>query len=162
MKPVPHADELVIAAFFSEGLHDIGYDEILSAWNRGCYELIQEVTAYAPYLNGLLQAADAVSGDDRCGVFDYEVSAPFGAWFGQYVLDHPETAPPESEARAQLIDLVAAYFAQTGNQEQRQRDQARALVALREFDRTYSGLPQKEGAQALRESEPDTGIAPSR
>jgi hypothetical protein len=49
MKIEQYANALVIAGFFVEGLHDAGYDKVLKAWDRGCYELINEISSYASY-----------------------------------------------------------------------------------------------------------------
>lgn len=148
MKPVPHANELVIAAFFTEGLNDAGYDNVIESWNRGAYELIQEITAYAPYLEGLLNAGHAATNEWGAGVFDYEVSSPFGSWFGLYVIEHPEMAPPEHEARAWLMESVADFLSQWGDEAQKQRDRQQVMAALREFDQTYPGTDMPAEAPA--------------
>ena len=97
---------LITAAFFAEGLHDAGYDEVIQSWGRGCIELIDALVRYAPVADSLCQGKDIFP-----GVYDYEVSAPFGKWFGEYIIEHGDQ-PPQKEAINWLSRETEAFFAQ--------------------------------------------------
>ncbi len=107
-----------IGAFMMEGLRDLAgiegitYREILEAWGDGCLEMVQAMTEHAPLVEVLY--TEALNGDtDFPGVFDYEVSAMFGRWFGKRIYHNAETGiPTDAECEAKVRELVAAFFGQ--------------------------------------------------
>lgn len=96
------------AAFMMEGLHDAGYNDCIAAWDKGCIEMVQSIVSYAPLVSRLL---DALEMQDFPGVFDYEVSSPFGKWFGDYILEHGDE-PPKQDACSWLSKEVESFFTQ--------------------------------------------------
>ena len=109
--------QLLTAAFFMEGLHDVkpgGYDALIVAWNKGCIEMVDALVSYVPLAIQLCDAAAIASDGVFPGVFDYEVSGPFGKWFGEYILEHGEE-PPHPEAQAWLEREIAAFFKQVSS-----------------------------------------------
>jgi hypothetical protein len=106
--------QLLTAAFFMEGLHEAkpgGYDALIPAWNKGCIEMVDALVRYVPFAIQLCDAAAKANDDCYPGVFDYEVSGPFGKWFGEYILEHGDE-PPHTEALAWLEKEVTAFFKQ--------------------------------------------------
>jgi hypothetical protein len=112
-------NEHVIAAFFMEGLRELDYQKVLDTWGCGCLELVYEMCQYAPLTEQLLQAAGE---KDFLGIFDYEVSAPFGEWFGKYILS-TGGAPDKRAASVWLVTETYNFFTQT-----RQSEDSTALL----------------------------------
>lgn len=116
---------LITAAFFMEGLHDArpapdipaNYDVLIETWGQGCIELVDALVSYVPLTIRLCNAAASASDDRYPGVFDYEVSSPFGKWFGEYILQHGD-APLQAEADSWLAKEVAAFFTQGMTEEE--------------------------------------------
>lgn len=107
-------NQLLTAAFFMEGMHDArpgGYDALIQAWNKGCIEMVDSLVGYVPFTIQLCEAAAKASDGMYPGVFDYEVSGPFGRWFGEYILEHGDE-PPQAEAQSWLAKEVSAFFTQ--------------------------------------------------
>jgi hypothetical protein len=106
--------QLLTAAFFMEGLHEAkpgGYDALITAWNKGCIEMVDALVSYVTLATQLCNTAAVASDGVYPGVFDYEVSGPFGKWFGEFILEHGEE-PPNAEAQAWLEKEVTAFFKQ--------------------------------------------------
>lgn len=104
--------QLVTAAFFMEGLHEArpgGYDAVIKAWGKGCFELVDELVTYVPFTTQLCNYGAIASGGNFPGVFDYEVSVPFGKWFGEYILEHGDE-PSQKKAEEWLVKAVDAFF----------------------------------------------------
>ena len=118
-------NQLITSAFFMEGLHDArsihkvksGYDAIIETWGKGCIELVDALVSYVPITNQLCEVAALACDGNYPGVFDYEVSSCFGAWFGQYILEHGDE-PPKIEAYAWLVKEVGIFFTQGMTDEQ--------------------------------------------
>ena len=55
---------------------------------------------------------------DFPGVYDYEVSGPFGQWFGDHLLRH-DVIPQTGEANEKLIELVSTFFRLKDEEKQR-------------------------------------------
>jgi hypothetical protein len=117
--------KLITAGFFMEGLHDArpdhnvkpNYDGLIEIWNKGCIELVDSLVSYAPYAIQLCEAA-AIAGDGNYpGVFDYEVSSPFGKWFGEHILEHGDE-PSKIDAYIWLVNAVGEFFTQGATEEQ--------------------------------------------
>lgn len=98
----------VSAFFLAEGLHNVGYDAVLAAWGNGCVELACELTRWAEQLG--LAYSEAVATDREFpGVFDYEVSSPFGRWFGEQIcLSHEH--PTDEACHGKINQLVKEFF----------------------------------------------------
>lgn len=101
------------AAFMALGLVDGKYDgytsgDVVALWGRGFLELIQELVRNAEHSEMLL----ATRTDDFPGVYDYEVSEPFGRWFGAYIFKHGGQAPSIETCHAELAQRVTAFFNQ--------------------------------------------------
>lgn len=106
--------QLLTAAFFMEGLHEAkpgGYDALITAWDKGCIEMVDALVGYVPLTIQLCEAALKAGDGMYPGVFDYEVSGPFGRWFGEHILEHDDE-PPHDEAQSWLKKEVAAFFTQ--------------------------------------------------
>ena len=118
--------QLITAAFFIEGLHDAradhtvksSYDVLLETWGKGCIELVDALVSYVPFTNLLCEAAAIACDGAYPGVFDYEVSSYFGAWFGEYILEHGGDEPPKIEAYAWLVKEIGTFFTQGMTDEQ--------------------------------------------
>ncbi len=117
--------QLITAAFFMEGLHDArpghdikpDYDGLIARWNKGCIELVDTLVSYAPLTIHLCDAAAIANDGIYPGVFDYEVSSPFGKWFGEHILEHGDE-PPKIDAYAWLVNAVGDFFTQSQSAEQ--------------------------------------------
>lgn len=84
--------------------------EVLQNWNQGCSELYQSLIPYAEKCHQLFE--QGYEAHEECpGVFDYEVSCEFGAWFGAQIID-TGTAPTPSEAEAQLQQINNDFWQQ--------------------------------------------------
>lgn len=87
-----------------------GDDAIRAAqdlWACGQLELVMELAEYAIYSEERLEAMNP---EDYPGVYDYEVSGPFGRWFMNYVIEHGGEVPSQEEGRAKLDELIAKFF----------------------------------------------------
>lgn len=99
------------AAFVMEGLHDAGYQACVDAYPRPVLDLVDEVTSYVPYIERLAEAAYAYLDSEnigRPGVFPYEVTSPFGKWWGLYLIENRE-APFESVVYTYLTQSVFEF-----------------------------------------------------
>lgn len=96
------------------GNDDDLYGRLLDHWGKGCFELHYELCQYAALSEQIIEAITRGDGGyDFPGVYDYEVSEPFGAWFRIEVLsDEDGNAPDFEVAKAKLIDLACRFFAQ--------------------------------------------------
>ncbi|MEJ1959751.1 MAG: hypothetical protein WDM70_10295 [Nitrosomonadales bacterium] len=108
-------EQLITAAFFMEGLHEAqpgGYDGVLGAWDKGRLELVDALVSHVPLATQLCNYAAITNGGDYPGVFDYEVSELFGAWFGEYILTHGGDEPSRKEVEDWLVKAVEEFFSQ--------------------------------------------------
>jgi hypothetical protein len=104
-------DAAIEGAFLMDGLRDtVDYRAILNAWGHGYVGLVEELTLYAPLCWMLAEAGGELTGEFP-GVYDYEVTSPFGLWFGEYVLDYG-CVPPRTEATGWLVDAAFEFFTQ--------------------------------------------------
>lgn len=111
------ADDIIriscTAMFICEGLHDAGYDHVIAAaaaatgngWAETCYGIAN----YARHIDAEAQKYVALE-FDYPGVFDYEVSAPFGRWCGEQYGQHQQ--PTDTEAIQKIKQLVKNFFTQ--------------------------------------------------
>jgi len=102
------------AAFMALGLVDGKYDgytsgDVVALWGCGFFELIQELVRNAEHSERLLALR---ADDDFPGVYDYEVSEPFGKWFGTYIFEHGGQLPPVEDCNAELIRRIETFFNQ--------------------------------------------------
>ncbi len=143
-------DGFVTAAFLMEGLHDAGYDKCIEVWGQGCIELVSELMYYAPKLVGLCESCAEVIAFDFPGVFDYEVSSPFGNWFGNQIIETSQ-APSRDTAHSVMRDMVLSFFKQGATESEQ--------AAL---DKVFQSECIEEGLYVLLEScgNPDMGQNP--
>ena len=102
--------EAVSAMFMMEGLEEVGTEAVYRAWGHGAMELVTELAHYA-YLAEELSTAGVRVLNDFPGVYDYEVSNPFGKWFAQSVVDKGYI-PLQGECWAKLQELALKFFSQ--------------------------------------------------
>jgi hypothetical protein len=103
--------QLATAGFFVDGLMSVQPTTaaMLQSWDKGYFELVAALVAYAPLTTSIGLAAAKAADNNYPGVFDYEVSTPFGRWFGSYVLLHGDE-PPKDVAHDWLVNEIAAFF----------------------------------------------------
>lgn len=106
---IPPTGAVTCAMHIVDGLMIAHSDEILATWNQGCIELFQEVGQYAQLCHDLFEETYNKT-QDAPGVYDYEVSYEFGAWFGLMI--RTEHAPSQIEADAKLRELAAKFWSQ--------------------------------------------------
>ena len=89
------------------------YRRLLEHWGKGCFELHYELCQYATLSEQIIDVITRGDGGyDFPGVYDYEVSEPFGEWFRIEILDDEDGNAPDFEAaKARLIDLACRFFA---------------------------------------------------
>lgn len=100
------------AAFFMEGLHEADYSKVIAACNNqnmGVIEMVLGIVVYADFIENVL----TLIGDEESypGVFDYEVSSPFGKWYGEYIIVHNDV-PAEKVAKEWIGREIVSFFAQ--------------------------------------------------
>jgi hypothetical protein len=100
------------AMFICEGLHDSGYDKVIAAAAAKCEgwcETVEDISKYAEFITTHAQRFVDLE-FDYPGVFDYEVSAPFGRWFGEQLI--AGTWPSVTQAHEKIKELVMRFFTQ--------------------------------------------------
>lgn len=117
----------VISAFMMEGLHGNRYDAVLAAWDQGCFELVSAMVEYAPYAERLVAAAMEVNDNDFPGIFDYEVSAPFGKWFGDVVL-LTKSEPSVEGCHCFLLNETIKFFTRGAHETVDARNKMQAVL----------------------------------
>lgn len=112
--------QLSYAAFFTEGLHDAGYDKVLATWGKGCVEMIYEITEYATFMDAMVIAAEQAIGGEYShpGVFCYEVASAFGWWFGIAVIDNIGNTPSKESCHVWISEHTHRFFAKGLNEPQ--------------------------------------------
>jgi len=116
LKMVLPKNTAMIGAFMMEGMRDlersegITYENIYEAWGNGVAEMVGYMTSFAEYIElGAAARYDPEIGFP--GVFDYEVSAPFGEWFGKRIYNNAtEGIPTGDECRAKCDELLDQFF----------------------------------------------------
>jgi hypothetical protein len=104
----------IYAAFFMEGIRDaVDYNALLARWDKGCIELVSQVTRYTPHVAELVAAGVVATGNEFPGVYEYEVCSPFGMWWAKHIMD-TGIEPNEELAKKWLTDATAEFFAQNG------------------------------------------------
>ena len=127
--------ELITASFFMEGLHDArpdhdvkpNYDVLIETWGKGCIELVYALVSYVPLATKLCDAGALASDGVYPGVFDYEVSSPFGKWFGEQILETGDE-PSRINAQSWLVVHIQAFFTQGTTKEQ--ADEVKTAINL--------------------------------
>ena len=102
-------DMCITAAFMWEGVHED--NTLLAHCDQGSLELCSEVTQYAELSEMYLTAAFTVIENDFPGVYDYEVSEPFGKWCRGH-LEAQMLGPiiDKRDASAKLAEMVYDFF----------------------------------------------------
>lgn len=95
------------------GTDEALYRRLFEHWGKGCFELHYELCQYATLSEQIIDVITRGDGGyDFPGVYDYEVSEPFGEWFRIEILDDEDGNAPDFEAaKARLIDLACRFFA---------------------------------------------------
>ena len=127
--------ELITASFFMEGLHDArpdhdvkpNYDALIETWGQGCIELVEALVSYVPLATKLCDAGALANDGEYPGVFDYEVSSPFGKWFGEQILETGDE-PSRINAQTWLVVNIQAFFTQGTTKEQ--ADEVKTAINL--------------------------------
>ena len=106
----------ITATFMAVGMSgndEALYSRLLDHWDKGCFELHYELCQYATLSEQIIDViTHGDGGYDFPGVYDYEVSEPFGEWFRIEILnDEDGNAPDFEAAKARLIDLACRFFA---------------------------------------------------
>ena len=104
-------DLAVTASFMWNGALETGTtaDELYGMWGMGAFELHQELSQYALLSENIL---DAIPRKNFPGVYDYEVSEPFGMWFAEQLVKG--SVPTVESGTNELIRLVTMFFAKGG------------------------------------------------
>ena len=85
--------------------------DLYTVWDQGGLELHMELCRYAELAEKASQHI-ADSGEYAFpGVFDYEVSEPFGSWFAEQLFMHGD-APAIRDATERLLRDIAFFFTQ--------------------------------------------------
>lgn len=111
---IPSTDIAVTAAFIWEGV--VGNDKQFVAahkrYNGGAVEMAQDVTRYSELLNQFCHELVARFDVSFPGVFDYEVSEPFGSWWARNIgLGEIPTAEACAE---ECLKSTLDFFSQHG------------------------------------------------
>lgn len=104
-------DAMITAAFMWEGVKED--DALLKHWDQGCIELCSEVTQFAELSEMYLEAVFSVIEKDFPGVYEYDVSEPFGATLRKHIEEQDHAGPPKidrEQAAALLFCKVWEYF----------------------------------------------------
>lgn len=97
-----HINIAITAASMWEGIQED--DALIEHWGQGCYELRYAVAEYAELSALYLDAVFAVIEKDFSGLYEYDVSEPFGAWLRKHI----EAQDPAGERGAPRIDKRTA------------------------------------------------------
>ena len=105
-------DAAVTATFMWNGALEAGAtaDELYETWGMGAIELHQELSQYAVLSEEIL---DAMPNKNFPGVYDYEVSEPFGTWFASTLIGSG-SVPDFEYAKKHLVERVVEFFARDG------------------------------------------------
>lgn len=98
------------AAFMVAGLHNADIDNVNEVWDNGLLELVTELVQHADFAHELCETGYRLYGS-MPGVFDYEVSGPFGCWFGEFVKAHSD-APDTVLCTKCLEEYAQSFFAE--------------------------------------------------
>lgn len=96
------------AAFMIIGLRHADQVDLLPLSDIGQFELVNNLCEYAAILGDMERIAAATVGGYP-GVFEYEVSDSFGAWYGEKLITKTELK--KAEVIDQIRTLVINFFA---------------------------------------------------
>lgn len=88
--------------------------DIYIVWDNGAVELHSRLAQYAIASEKLVDLLTSKCNFDFPGVYDYEVSEPFGTWFAEHVFEHSDT-PTTEVGLSKLIEMVIDFFSQTSS-----------------------------------------------
>ena len=92
------------------GLAEKRYTKLLERWANSAVELHTTICEYAETSEKIIAFLCGNKTDfDFPGGYDYEVSEPFGQWFGDHLLNH-EAAPQTEVANKKLSELASDFF----------------------------------------------------
>lgn len=116
----------VTASFMTMGMAEVDFKrrtigadgrcdyDMYQVWEQGGVELHNELTQYAVLAEEFTDYVTEQCNTDFPGVFDYEVSEPFGNWFTERLFENC-AAPSKSVATNKLIRMIAEFFTQCDN-----------------------------------------------
>ena len=95
------------------------YAKLLARWGNSAAELHATLCEYAETSEKIIEFLRENKTDFGFpGVYDYEVSEPFGQWFGDYLLTH-DAVPQTGVANAELFELASTFFMLTDEEKHR-------------------------------------------
>lgn len=157
MKDSINRDSIITSAFMMEGLTEIGYDNVRKAFQDygGAYELLSEMTDYVGFVCEMYDKGIKLA-DGLQGVFDYEVSSPFGAWFGRQIIANNGVVPSEKDARDFIVSATAEFFEIDKNKllfvERRKKDRQNPSSASNLFGENFvESLRDRDGVTVENE-----------
>lgn len=107
----------VTASFMTIGMmetgHGRGIDDIYRVWNQGGIELHCQLCQYAELSERIVVVITTYIELDFPGVYDYEVSEPFGTWFAEHIFANKGRAPDSEVAKAKLLADACQFFSQS-------------------------------------------------
>jgi len=114
-QPMPVNVAAVWGGFLYEGLLAPARDHervslILDSWGCGCLELVMAVCDYLPALWSQIAEVWHWREVDFPGVFEYEVISAFGAWLGDWLLEHDGQLPERDTATEAVARLIARFL----------------------------------------------------
>ena len=93
------------------GLDGRSTHDLYTVWDQGGIELHMEICKYAELAEKACMFILAEGTYEFPGVYDYEVSEPFGEYFANHLFTYG-MAPTEIEAADQLLKETARFFTQ--------------------------------------------------
>lgn len=83
------------------------HPNLFDVWGKGCVELGLELSKYALFSEEELTRRNP---DEFPGVYDYEVSNPFGQWFANQIIERNGATIGEDEAKEALLHIMDGFF----------------------------------------------------
>ncbi len=113
--PLPVNVAAVWGGFMYEGLLAPARDQermtlILDTWGCGCLELVMAVCEFLPGLWAQIADVWERHDFDFPGVFEYEVVSAFGAWLGDWLLEHDGRLPDHDQSAEAIARLIARFM----------------------------------------------------
>ncbi len=99
----------ITAVFLMDGLRNHHMSELVDIWGQGYLELGQEIAQYAEFITVMGEEAAGEMDNNYPGVFEYEVTANFGKWFGEFIIENRK-APEMLDVCGKLKDLLVNFF----------------------------------------------------
>lgn len=113
MKDNTHSIALT-CSFMAVGMNNAAWahgdcDSVYQAWGNGGIELHAELIDYAVFNDKLFDTVDRITGEGGApGVWEYDVSEPFGKWFGEKIL--AGDTPSQFEGQREMIEKACMFW----------------------------------------------------